>query len=67
MLKLFIGIGIPYIAVVGLLPLINSIQWTVLGVPFTYVWMFLWFILTSVCLSICWFCYDRHADDSLEG
>ena len=47
MLKLFIGIGIPYIGVIGLLPWVASVDRFVLGVPFIYAWIFTWFILTS--------------------
>src|SRR2546429_7012741 len=36
MLKLFIGIGIPYIAVIGLLPWVASVDRHLLGVPFIY-------------------------------
>ncbi|MGE4482569.1 DUF3311 domain-containing protein [Acidocella sp.] len=64
MLKFFIGIGIPFIAVAGLLPFVNSVQWTFMNVPFAYLWIFLWFILTTVCLFICWFCFDRHSTET---
>jgi hypothetical protein len=63
MLKLFIGIGIPYLAVIGLLPWVASVDTFVLGVPFIYAWIFAWFVLTSVCLQLCWRLFDRHAND----
>ena len=50
MLKLFIGIGIPYIAVIGLLPWVASVDRHLLGVPFIYLWIFMWFVLTSLCM-----------------
>jgi Protein of unknown function (DUF3311) len=64
MLKLFIGLGIPYIGVIGLLPWVASVDKFVLGVPFIYAWLFTWFILTSGCLLVCWRFYDRHFDDA---
>jgi hypothetical protein len=63
MLRVMIGLVIPVIAVVFLLPLVNSVQWTLWNIPFVYLWIFAWFILTSVCLAICWFCFDRHRID----
>jgi hypothetical protein len=64
MLKFFIGIGIPYLGVIGLLPWVASVDAYVLGVPFIYAWIFAWFILTSLCLFICWRVFDRHHDDT---
>jgi hypothetical protein len=64
MFKLLIGVGIPYLGVLGLLPWVASVDSFVLGVPFIYAWMFAWFVLTSACLYICWRCFDRPADDA---
>ncbi|MBU6493947.1 MAG: DUF3311 domain-containing protein [Burkholderiales bacterium] len=63
MLKFLIGIGIPYIGVIGLLPWVSSVDLTVLGVPFIYAWIFAWFVLTSVCLLLCWRLFDGGAGD----
>jgi Protein of unknown function (DUF3311) len=60
MLRLFIGLGIPFIGIVLMLPLINTITFTVYNIPFLYIWMFSWFILASVCLGTCWIMFDRH-------
>lgn len=69
MLKLFIGLGIPYTGVIGLLPWVASVDRYVLGVPFIYAWIFLWFVLTSVCMWACWYLFDRASarEDSLVG
>ncbi|WP_434111531.1 DUF3311 domain-containing protein [Paraburkholderia caffeinilytica] len=64
MLKFLIGIGIPYIGVIGLLPWVASVDRYVLGVPFIYAWIFAWFVLTSLCLQVCWRLFDRRADDA---
>jgi hypothetical protein len=45
---------------VVMLPLVNEVTFTLFNVPFLYLWMFSWFILCSVCLGICWLCFDRH-------
>ncbi|MFG0601531.1 DUF3311 domain-containing protein [Delftia sp. WSY_4] len=67
MLKLFIGIGIPYIAVIGLLPLVASVDRFVFGVPFIYLWIFMWFVLTSLCMLVCWLMFDRHEADDAQS
>ncbi|QBR01038.1 DUF3311 domain-containing protein [Paraburkholderia pallida] len=60
MLKYLIGIGIPFLGVVGMLPWVAAQDRYVFGVPFIYAWIFAWFLLTSACLFICWRCFDRH-------
>lgn len=60
MLRVIIGLGIPFTAIVALLPVINMVQFTVWNIPFLYLWLFAWFVLTSVCLAVCWFGFDRH-------
>jgi hypothetical protein len=65
MLRVFIGLGIPFAAIVLFLPYVNNVQWTLLNIPFLYLWMFFCFALTSFCLAICWFCFDRHRDQSI--
>lgn len=64
MLRLFIGLGIPYIGVLGLLPWVASVDRFIFGVPFIYAWMFAWFVLTSACLIACWYMFDRHTGDT---
>lgn len=66
MVKFLIGIGIPYVAVVAMLPWVNTVDTNVFGVPFIYFWMFMWMILTSACLLTCWIFFDSkqsEADD----
>ncbi|MEE3504053.1 DUF3311 domain-containing protein [Acidiphilium acidophilum] len=60
MLRVVIGLGIPFTAIVLLLPFINMIQFTIWHIPFLYLWLFAWFVLTSLCLAVCWFGFDRH-------
>jgi hypothetical protein len=60
MLRLFIGLGIPFIAIVAMLPVVNEVTFTLFNIPALYLWMFSWFVLSSACLGICWLCFDRH-------
>ena len=63
MLRLFIGLGIPFIAVDLMLPWANSVDFKLYDVPFVYLWIFSWFFLTTACLLTCWFVFDRHRED----
>ncbi|RDU98839.1 DUF3311 domain-containing protein [Trinickia dinghuensis] len=62
MLKLFLGLGLPFIGVIGLLPWAASKDVYVAGIPFIYAWIFAWFILTSGCLMLCWTLFDKHSE-----
>ncbi|KAF3998914.1 DUF3311 domain-containing protein [Glaciimonas immobilis] len=64
MVKFLIGIGIPYIAVIALLPWVNAVNTNVFGVPFIYFWIFIWMILTSVCMLACWIFFDSKNVDA---
>jgi hypothetical protein len=66
MLRLLIGLGLPYAGVLGLLPWIASADVYVLGVPLVYAWLFLWFALTSACLFVCWHAFDKHTGDAIQ-
>ena len=67
MLKVLIGLGIPYIAVIGLLPWVASVDRFVFGVPFIYMWIFIWFVLTSGCMYAVWYLFDRHEPEVAVG
>jgi hypothetical protein len=30
-----------------------------MGVPIVFFWVFLWFVLTTVCLAASWYLFDR--------
>jgi hypothetical protein len=67
MLRYLIGIGLPFLGVIGALPWVAAQQDRyVFGVPFIYAWIFAWFLVTSGCLFVCWHFFDRHryADES---
>lgn len=59
-LSFVIGLGVPFVSILGVLPFTGSLHTSVLGFPFIYFWIFLWFPLTSVCLWISWYAFDRH-------
>ena len=67
MLRVFIGLGIPYVGVIGLLPLVASHGGFVMGIPWLYAWMFSWFVLTSACLGVCWVCFDRPRESEADA
>lgn len=67
MLRLLIGLGIPYVGVIGLLPWVATHGGFVMGIPWLYAWMFSWFVLTSACLGACWVLFDRPRAGGLEG
>lgn len=43
---------IPFIGILGFLPLVNRVEPFVLGMPFNMFWMAMWTVLTSVILGI---------------
>lgn len=64
MLRLALGLGLPYIGVIALLPWAASKDDVYLfGVPFVYAWIFAWFVLTSGCLWLCWMLFDKRATE----
>lgn len=52
--KVIIGLVAPFVAIVGLFPWYNRVSPEILGFPFLYFWMFLWFVLTTLALFIVW-------------
>jgi hypothetical protein len=60
MARVLIGLGIPFLGILVALPWAASIDKYVLGVPFVYAWSYLWFLLTSLCLALCWLLFDRN-------
>ncbi|GHI00552.1 DUF3311 domain-containing protein [Neobacillus kokaensis] len=54
-----VGLIIPFIAIIGVLPFIAKIEFSILGFPILYFWVFLWFFLTTLCLCASWYFFDR--------
>lgn len=53
-LVVIIGLGIPVTAIIVLFPWYDRVHPLILGFPFLYFWIFLWFPLTSLCLNLAW-------------
>ncbi|WP_218010620.1 DUF3311 domain-containing protein [Neobacillus soli] len=58
--SVLVGLLIPFVAVLGVIPFISKSDITIMGFPILYFWVFLWFPLTTICLSISWHFFDRH-------
>lgn len=53
-LSLLIGLVIPYVGVMsGIYHFRYSTEF-ILGFPPLYFWVFIWFVLVSICISIAW-------------
>ncbi|MFE2377043.1 DUF3311 domain-containing protein [Streptomyces sp. NPDC059398] len=52
--SLAVGLGLPAVAVLVVMPLLADTSVYVLGIPLLFFWMFLCFPLTSFCLWIAW-------------
>lgn len=52
--SLLIGLGLPAIGILIVLPLVANTSVEVLGVPLLFFWMFLLFPLTTLCLWAAW-------------
>lgn len=63
--SVLVGLVIPFVAVVGGVAALSQSKYSVLGVPVVYFWVFLWFILASVCLAASWYLFD-HGDYEIE-
>ncbi|MGE7837505.1 DUF3311 domain-containing protein [Viridibacillus arvi] len=57
--NVIIGLVIPFIGITGGIILFRHSEFFVLGFPILYFWMFLWFILASICISFSWYFFDR--------
>lgn len=65
--SLVVGLVIPFVAVVGGVAVLGGSEATFIGIPAVYAWIFLWFVLTSVCLAVSWFVFDRGEFEDEEG
>ncbi len=52
--SLMIGLGIPAVGVLVILPLLANTAIRVFGMPLLFVWIFIMFPVTSLCLWIAW-------------
>jgi hypothetical protein len=61
--SLVIGLGIPAVAIFVVLPLISDTSVFVFGIPLVFLWMFVWFPLTTLCLWVAWRIDEPHYRD----
>ena len=57
--SVIVGLVIPFLALVVVLPFLSDTSVTVLGIPLLFFWIFLWMPLTTFCLWIAWLAFDR--------
>ncbi|MEB2265622.1 DUF3311 domain-containing protein [Priestia megaterium] len=43
---------LPFVGILGFLPLVNRVTPFVLGMPFNMFWMVIWVVLTSIILGV---------------
>ena len=65
--SILVGLVVPFVAVVGGVAVLGGSEATFVGIPVVYFWMFLWFVLTTVCLAASWFLFDRGEFGGEEG
>ncbi|MDJ1136507.1 DUF3311 domain-containing protein [Streptomyces iconiensis] len=56
---MLVGLGVPAFALLGGVTLLSGSGARVLGWPALYLWVFLCFPLTTVCLAVSWRVFDR--------
>lgn len=65
--SVLVGLVVPFVAVVGGVAVLGRSEFSVAGIPIVYFWVFLWFVLTSVCLAASWYLFDRKDYDDEEA
>ncbi len=61
--SLIIGLVLPIIGVLVIMPLLANTAIHVFGIPLLFVWIFVMFPLTSLCLWIAWRIDEPHYRD----
>jgi nitrate/nitrite transporter NarK len=62
-----VGLVIPFVAIVGGVAVLGRSEAVVLGMPVVYFWVFLWFVLTTLCLAASWYLFDRRDFEDEEA
>lgn len=65
--SVLIGLVIPFVGVVGGVAFLSQSRFSILGIPAVFFWMFLWFILTAICLAASWHFFDRKYYENEEN
>jgi hypothetical protein len=61
--RIIVGLGIPFLAVIPTVPLLNHLPVAPFGIPIGLLWLFAAIPLSSLCLAICWWGRDRDLTD----
>jgi hypothetical protein len=64
LLRVCVGLCVPFVCIVPTIPFLSRLRWTVFGIPAEVAWLFCCIPLTSACLAFCWFAHDRHEGDA---
>jgi hypothetical protein len=68
--SVLVGLVVPFVAVVGGVALLGRSHSLIMGIPVVFFWVFLWFVLTTGCLAVSWYLFDRAyyegEDDPME-
>ncbi len=54
-----LSVVIPYFGIFSGIYFFRYSEKMVFGFPILYFWLFMWFFLTTICLSLAWFLFDR--------
>ena len=57
--SVLVGLVVPFVAVVGGVALLSRSPYLIIGIPVVFFWVFLWFVLTTLCLAVSWYLFDR--------
>lgn len=62
--SLIVGLGLPALGVLLVMPLLANTSIYLFGVPILFMWIFLMFPLTSLCLWLAWRIDEPHYCDT---
>ncbi|SNZ04888.1 Protein of unknown function [Terribacillus aidingensis] len=63
MKRLYFLTVLPFIGMLGFLPLVNRVEPFVLSMPFVMFWIVLWTVLTSIILAVMYKLDPRNKED----
>ncbi|NMD55503.1 MULTISPECIES: DUF3311 domain-containing protein [Tsukamurella] len=64
--SVLLAVGVPFAGVLGGIVYLSDSEFTVLGFPVLFAWLFLWMPLTSLCMHLAWCLFDRADFEELE-
>lgn len=54
-----LSVVVPYLGIFSGIYFFRYSEEMIFGFPILYFWIFLWFLLTSLCLTLAWFFFDK--------